>query len=103
MKKHGHRRMHNVVYHTKVVKKDILKLSKTIRLRIKKSIEAKLQIEPELYGKRLRKPYAAYYKLRVGDYRIVYKVAKKKVFILGIMHRKDIYQDLVERLAGVAR
>ncbi len=37
------------------------------------------------------------YRLRVGDYRIVYKITKKKVFVILIGHRKEIY-ELLSRL-----
>ncbi|HDH57210.1 MAG TPA: type II toxin-antitoxin system RelE/ParE family toxin [Bacteroidetes bacterium] len=36
------------------------------------------------------------YRLRIGDYRIVYEIADKVliVYIIRIGHRKDIYRDL---------
>jgi mRNA interferase RelE/StbE len=29
-------------------------------------------------------------KLRIGDHRVVYKVEKKEIIILGIRHRRDM-------------
>ncbi|MBM3710419.1 MAG: hypothetical protein FJW61_08375 [Actinobacteria bacterium] len=33
----------------------------------------------------------------MGDYRVVYKNVGKKILILGIRHRKDIYEILRTR------
>ena len=38
------------------------------------------------------------YRLRVGDYRIVYKIVGEEVLILGIIHRKKVY-DAIEKRA----
>ena len=35
-----------------------------------------------------------YRKLRAGDYRIIYKLAKKKIIVLKIGHRKEVYQKV---------
>jgi len=29
--------------------------------------------------------------LRVGDYRVVFKIVKEEIWILAIIHRKDVY------------
>ena len=39
-----------------------------------------------------------YWKLRVGDYRVVYKIMGTEVWIFGIIHRKKIYDDVLSRL-----
>ena len=39
-----------------------------------------------------------YYRIRVGDYRVVFKIADTEVFILGIRHRKDVCGAMVERI-----
>jgi len=30
--------------------------------------------------------------LRVGDYRVVFKIVGNEVWIFGIIHRKDVYE-----------
>jgi mRNA interferase RelE/StbE len=45
---------------------------------------------PERYSEPLRRTLKGYRKLRVGDYRIVLKLEKETILILGICHRKDI-------------
>ena len=46
------------------------------------------------YGKTLD----GYWKLRVGDYRVVFKIAGSEVWILGIIHRKKVYEAIKKRL-----
>lgn len=81
-----------------VVKNDISKLDKESRAKIKKTIEQKLVASPEIFGKPLRKSLKGYRKLRVGDYRIVFKIAKKTVCILIIEHRSIVYKEIFKRI-----
>lgn len=43
--------------------------------------------------KRLTGPLAGYWRYRVGDYRVIYRIdpTAKKVFILKITHRSEAY------------
>lgn len=84
-------------YHHEVKKSDLPKLNETIKRRIKNAIEKRLQFEPEKYSEPLRKTLKGYRKLRVGDYRIVLKIERKHIYILGICHRKDIYERMERR------
>jgi len=88
-----------IKYHPAVKREDIPKLSQEVRFRIKRIIETKLVHEPEKYGIPLRGTLKKYWKLRVGDYRIVFKVKDKEVIILGIRHRKDIYKHTSRRVS----
>lgn len=80
-----------VVYHHKVVTEDIPALPKVVGARIKKAIENKLLTHPETFGEPLRGSLVPLWKLRVGDYRIVFDVQGNKVYIHAIAHRKHIY------------
>jgi mRNA interferase RelE/StbE len=44
--------------------------------------------------KRLKGELSDYYRYRIGDYRLFYKIEEKKIiiFILDIRHRKDAYK-----------
>ena len=81
-------------YHPDVKRKDIPKLNSTIRRRIRTAIEQRLLVEPEKYSEPLRRTLKDYRKLRVGDYRIVLKIKKWEILILGICHRKDVYEKM---------
>lgn len=89
--------MYKIIYHPKVVKIDVPKLDKKIKDRIKKSIETKLVGHPELYSSYLKNTLSDYRKLRVGDYRIIFKVVGKNIKILIIGHRKDVYKLILNR------
>ena len=84
-------------YHPDVRNLDIPHLNKKLRERIKKAIETRLMTEPHRYGEPLRKTLKGYWKLRVGDYRIVFKVVKDEVRIFGIIHRKKVYDHIIKR------
>ena len=60
-------------------------------------MEARLLIDPQNNGELLKGNLKGYRKLRVGDYRIVYKVYDTEIRVLGIRHRKDIYAILENR------
>ena len=79
-------------YHPSVQSEDLPKLDRKTRDRIKKAIEERLAIAPQDYGEPLRRTLKGYWKLRVGDYRVVFKFQSKTIIILGIRHRKEVYQ-----------
>ena len=77
-----------------VVKEDIPDLPKTMRELIKKAIETRLTADPIGLGKPLRYSFMGHRRIRVGDYRVVYRVDVKArmVTIVFIRHRKDVYE-----------
>lgn len=79
-------------YEKSVVKEDIPKLNKIVKIRIKKAIEEKLLTEPEKFGKALRSSLKNYRKLRVGDYRIIFRIEDKYIKIFAIKHRSVVYK-----------
>lgn len=86
-----------LLYHPDVTE-DIGKIDERLRKRIKTAIENRLVTSPHLYGEPLRKTLKGYWKLRVGDYRVVYKITASEVRILGIIHRKMVYEKIEKRL-----
>lgn len=87
-----------IQYAEGVVKEDIPQLSSEIKKRIRISIEKKLSNEPEKFGKPLRRSLKAYRKLRVGDYRVIFRIEESfaKIFVIG--HRSVIYKAAKKRL-----
>jgi mRNA interferase RelE/StbE len=82
-------------YH-KAVKNDIKKIDKPSRTRIKKVIKSRLLRAPLKCGEPLKGPLKRFIKLRIGEYRVIYKVSGSKITILAIGHRKNIY-DMIDR------
>ena len=84
-----------IEYLESVVDKDIPALPKTMRIRIKNAIETRLSIDPIGLGKPLRYSFTGHRRIRVGDYRIVYRMdmSKHTIVVVLIKHRKDVYED----------
>lgn len=83
-----------IEYKSSVIKKDLPKISAPIRTRIIKSIGQKLSCLPEVYGKPLKHALGGYWSLRVGDFRVIYKLEHEKnlVTIHAIEHRRLVYE-----------
>jgi mRNA interferase RelE/StbE len=88
---------YTILYHAKVREEDIESLDKKQRKIIAKAIEARLRNELERYGKPLRRSLKGYWKLRVGDIRVVFKIMRNEVHILGIINRKLVYERIEKR------
>ena len=85
-------------YHPDVRDVDIPQLNEMLKKRIKRAIEERLSISPHQYGEPLRKTLKGYWKLRVGDYRVVYKIKGNEVWIFAIINRKDVYKKIIKRI-----
>jgi mRNA interferase RelE/StbE len=84
-------------YHPDVKSIDIPLLDEKLKTRIRNAIEKRLTTAPHLYGEPLQKTLRGYWKLRVGDYRVIFKIMKEEVWILGIIHRKKVYEAIEKR------
>ena len=60
---------------------------------IRKAIESKLQTNPIEFGKPLRYSLKGCRRLRVGDYRVIYKIDENIVLIIKIGHRREVYEE----------
>lgn len=78
--------------------KQIRRLDKPIRERIRKRIRELAKTPRPAGAKRLRK--RPDWRIRVGDYRIVYRIVYRiedqelVVLVVKVGHRKDVYQGL---------
>jgi mRNA interferase RelE/StbE len=88
-------------YHTAVVREDIPKLAQIVRDQIKHAIEKKLTTFPDQYGKPLRRSLKGYRKLRVGDYRVIFRIDGKIVKIFIIQHRSVVYKKSKKRIHNI--
>lgn len=81
-------------YLLSVIEEDIPNLSLPHRQRIKRAIEERLQTNPIEYGKPLQYTLKGCRRLRVGDYRIIYRIEEHNVvLVVKILHRKDVYDE----------
>ena len=88
----------NIEYHPLVKRDDLPKLSTEWKAKILKVIEERLTTRPEIYGKPLRRSLKGHYKLRVGDYRVVFLFEKNTVKIRAILHRSVVYDQINKRI-----
>ena len=89
--------MFEITYHKKIVD-DISVISSTHKNAIKKAIGEKLKDLPEFFGKPLQFSLAGLRSLRVGDYRVVFQIKRKEVFIVLIAHRSVAYTLIHKRI-----
>jgi mRNA interferase RelE/StbE len=87
-----------VIYEEKVVKKDIELLDVLWRENIKQAIFEKLTTAPHIFAKSLQGSLKGYRSLRVGDYRVIFRIAGKKVLIFAIIHRSEVYERMQRRI-----
>ena len=89
--------MYKLIYHPDVKKIDLPKIDNQTKTMIKRAIEERLASQPEAYGKPLQRTLKGYWKLRVGAFRVVFKIIGDEILILAIMHRKNIYSQVKKR------
>lgn len=89
---------YSIYYHPDVKKTDLPKLPQNIRNRIRRAIENRLMANPVSYSAPLRKSLKGYRKLRVGDYRVIFRLDKTMIKVLIIGHRKDVYESTPSRM-----
>jgi len=82
---------YEIRYQEEVLRKHIPGLSSSAKTLIKRAIEERLMIDPVGFGKPLRYSLKGHRRLRVSDYRIVYRIEQHTVIIIAIKHRRDVY------------
>ncbi len=83
---------YKIIFDKKVIK-DLKKIDTTWQKKILQTIETTLTKDP-YSGKKLVGNLSDYFRIRVGDYRIIYEVYDDviTVEVIKIKHRKDIYR-----------
>lgn len=90
---------YRLLYHPAVQREDIPRLSEGVRARIARSIQDRLTTAPERHAEPLRGTLKGYWRLRIGDYRVVFRVVEQEVWVLGIIDRRDVYSRVERRSA----
>ncbi len=87
-------KMYQIVLKRSVLK-DIRRIPHSILDALRERIAA-LSLDPIPHGAEPLEGYAHHYRIRMGNYRIVYEVAAtvRIVTIIRIGHRKDVYRKL---------
>jgi mRNA interferase RelE/StbE len=90
--------MYAITYADEIVSEDLPLILEPWKSDIRLAIETKLMTRPEVYSRPLRRSLKGYRKLRVGDYRIVFRIEENKVKIFVIQHRTTVYVTAPKRL-----
>jgi len=85
---------YQILYLDEVIRKDVRVLPTSAKILIKRAIEERLIVDPIAFGKPLRYSLRGHRRLRVSDYRIVYRIEPEThtVVIVAIKHRKEVYE-----------
>lgn len=79
-----------VLFHPEV-EDDLRRIPANLRDRTLRASERRLGTAPDQYGERLSQSLHGYWKLRVGDCRVVYEIAGREVRVYGVMHRREFH------------
>lgn len=94
--------MWQVKVHRLVIEEDFKKIPKKKRSEILRTIFKKLGTSPEQFGAPLRHELKGFRKLRIGEYRVVYRIEKKEIRVLvlkvGIRRDSEVYKEMLQRL-----
>ena len=88
-----------VLVHPDVVARDLKGLDRSDQERLLTAMEGRLATAPDRLGAALRRDLKGFRKLRVGDYRIVYRLAGRDVHVLGVGHRRHVYAWIRSRVS----
>jgi len=82
---------YRIVIDDKVIK-DLKKIDRTWQKRILGKIKTTLSTDPYM-GKKLVGDLSPFWRLRVGDYRVIYAIEEKivTVEVIKIRHRRELY------------
>jgi mRNA interferase RelE/StbE len=86
-----------IEYREEILEEDLPQIPVNLRRRIVRAIESRLGTEPSKYGVRLRRSLQGLWKLRVGDYRVVFELQNERVRVWAIVHRKRVYEEAARR------
>ena len=85
---------YRIEYLASVVVDDIPALPKSAKRQIRRAIETKLTAHPLELGRPLRYSLRGARRLRVGDYRVIYRIGPPDVvLVVKIGHRREVYED----------
>jgi len=84
--------VYKVVYLDSVAK-DFKSLGKPAQKRTLDKIEKVLAKDPKVLGKSLKGQFKGFWRYRIGDIRVIYKISESEILIIvaKVAHRKKVY------------
>lgn len=94
--------MWQIKIHHLVLEADFKNIPSSQQKIILKAIQKKLSVDPQNYGRPLRGKFLGYWRLRVEDYRVIYRIINEQIIVLvvkiGIRKDDRVYQEFFSRL-----
>lgn len=94
--------MWQVLIHPLVFKEDFKSISASHQQLIIKQIRKKLTTDPKAYGKPLVRELGGLWRLRVGDFRVIYAIMEQKITVhvikIGIRKDSEVYEKMLSRM-----
>jgi mRNA interferase RelE/StbE len=94
--------MWDIKFHPLVLREDFKKIDPENQRQIIRQIIKKLSIDPEAYGKALSGELHGYWRLRIGDFRVIYRILKDRIEVMvvkiGIRRDFEVYEKFLLRL-----
>lgn len=77
----------------KDAKNDVQCLPLTMRIRFDDVI-TRLESWPDVSGaKPLRREWKGHYRIRMGDWRVIFRIVRPDLIVVRIAHRSQVYED----------
>ena len=97
--------MWTVLIHPRVLAEDLKRFDPPVQRQLIRTLRKRLSIDPKSYGEPMRGELAGLWKLRVGEYRVVYRMVEKRIEVLvlkvGIRRDFEVYRELLHRLRAL--
>lgn len=88
--------MSNQIVISPQAERKLRKISKVDQIAIAQKIRSLRNLG--VFSQEKLQGYSDIFRVRIGDYRIVYKIYPRMIYIVLIAHRKDVYRLLQEML-----
>lgn len=92
--------------HKLILTEDFKSINYLDQKTIFKDIRKKLSLGPKAFGKPLSGKLKGYWRLRVGDYRVIYKIKEDIIEVLvikvGIRRDEEVYKKVFPRLQKIS-
>jgi mRNA interferase RelE/StbE len=97
--------MWHIKIHPLVIEEDFKGIPSHEQKTILQTIQKKLAADPQNCGRPLRGEFGGYWRLRIGDYRAVYRIVKEQIVVLvikvGIRRDDRVYRELFARIKKI--
>jgi len=87
-----------ILYHPDIPQKGLPRIPRNVQARPADALATRLGGSPEKYGRPLCCTLGGYWKLKVGDYRALFKIVRDEVWGLASLHRRQVYEDALRRV-----